>query len=127
PHNFFSGNNCVAEYGHFPSNFLLGVSTPGSDIRFRRQMRSRTGSPITVAGNPPVKFASASFELENKAHEPPSFRLFLARVLLFDFLSIGILRVTEGLTFTMLYLCLLRFGGHSILSAIVALVVAEVG
>jgi hypothetical protein len=29
PRNFFGGNNCVAEYGNFPSNFLLGVSTPG--------------------------------------------------------------------------------------------------
>ena len=27
PENFFGGNNCVAEYGQFPSNFLLGVST----------------------------------------------------------------------------------------------------
>ena len=25
PRNFFSGNNCVAEYGQFPSNFLLGA------------------------------------------------------------------------------------------------------
>jgi hypothetical protein len=41
PRNFFGGNNCVAEYGNFPSNFLLGVSTPGNDIQFRRQMRSR--------------------------------------------------------------------------------------
>ena len=48
PQNFFSGNNCVAEYGQFPSNFLLGVSTPGNDIQFRRQMRSRLGEPITV-------------------------------------------------------------------------------
>ena len=39
PPNFFGGNNCVAEYGNFPSNFLLGVSTPGNDIQFRRQMR----------------------------------------------------------------------------------------
>ena len=31
PRNFFSGNNCVVEYGQFPSNFLLGVSTPASD------------------------------------------------------------------------------------------------
>ena len=68
PRNFFSGNNCVAEYGQFPANFLLGVSTPGSDIQFRRQMRSRLGEPITVAGNPPVKFASASFEAENETH-----------------------------------------------------------
>ena len=73
PRNFFSGNNSVAEYGQFPSNFLLGVSTPASDIQFRRQMRSRLGEPITVAGNPPVKFASASFEAENETHRLPAF------------------------------------------------------
>ena len=59
PANFFSGNNSVAESGHFPTNFLLGVSTPGNDMQFRRQMQSRLGEPITVAGNPPVRFASA--------------------------------------------------------------------
>ena len=53
-----------------------GVSTPGNDIQFRRQMRSRLGEPLTVAGNPPVKFASASFEAENEAHRPPGFPLF---------------------------------------------------
>ena len=95
PRNFFSGNNCVAEYGNFPSNFLLGVSTPGNDIQFRRQMRSRLGEPITVAGNPPVKFASASFEAENETHRLPDFPLFLTRVFLFDLFSIGILPVTE--------------------------------
>jgi len=58
PRNFFTGNNCVAEFGHFPSNFLLGVSTPASEINFRRQMHSRVGPQITVAGNPPVKFAT---------------------------------------------------------------------
>ena len=66
PANFFAGNNCVAESGQLPTNFLLGVSTPGNDIRFRRQMRSRLGVPITVAGNPPVKFGSADFEAENR-------------------------------------------------------------
>ena len=95
PRNFFSGNNCVAEYGNFPSNFLLGVSTPGNDIQFRRQMRSRLGEPITVAGNPPVKFASASFEAENETHRLPDFLLFLTRVFLFDFFSIGMLPITE--------------------------------
>ena len=87
PRNFFSGNNAVAEYGKFPANFLLGVSTPASDIRFRRQMRSRLGEPITVAGNPPVRFASASFEAENKTL--PGFSLFLTRVVLNDLFSIG--------------------------------------
>ena len=118
PRNFFSGNNCVAEYGQFPSNFLLGVSTPGNDIQFRRQMRSRLGEPITVAGNPPVKFASASFEAENETHRLPTLPLFLTRIFLFDLFRIGILPITEGLIFTILYICLLRLGGHPIASAV---------
>ncbi|HMD17338.1 MAG TPA: hypothetical protein VKH18_11780, partial [Terriglobales bacterium] len=126
PRNFFSGNNCVAEYGHFPSNFLLGVSTPGNDIQFRRQMRSRRGEPITVAGNPPVKFASASFEAENETHRLPDFPLFLTRVFLNDLFSVGILGITEGLIFTILYICLLRLGGPPIASAVFALVLGEV-
>ena len=125
PRNFFSGNNCVAEYGNFPSNFLLGVSTPGSDIQFRRQMRSRLGEPITVAGNPPVKFASASFELENDT-TLPSFPLFLTRLFLFDFFSIGVLRIAEVMVFAILSTCLLRLGGHPIASAVIALILVEV-
>jgi non-ribosomal peptide synthetase-like protein len=126
PRNFFSGNNCVAEYGQFPSNFLLGVSSPGSEIRFRRQMRSRLGESITVAGNPPVKFASASFESENESQERPSFPLFLTRVVLNDLFSIGMLPVAEGLAFLMLYLSFLRLDLSSIASAFLALIFTEV-
>jgi len=126
PRNFFSGNNCVAEYGQFPSNFLLGVSSPGSEIRFRRQMRSRLGESITVAGNPPVKFASASFEVEKETHKLPSFPLFLTRVFLNDLLSIGIIPIAEILVFTILYLGLLRLVSEPIVSAITALLFTEV-
>jgi len=126
PRNFFSGNNCVAEYGQFPSNFLLGTSTPGSDILFRRQMRSRLGEPITIAGNPPVKFASASFERENETRNLPNFGLFLTRVFLFDFFSIGTLRITEGLIFTILFISLLRLGAHSVASGVIALMLTAV-
>ena len=126
PRNFFSGNNCVAEYGHFPSNFLLGVSTAANDIQFRRQMRSRLGEPITVAGNPAVKFASASFEAANKTQQLPDFPLFLTRIFLFDFFTIGILPITEGLIFTILYICLLRAGVHPLATAAIALVFTEV-
>ncbi len=125
PRNFFGGNNCVTEYGNLPSNFLLGVSTPGNDIQFRRQMRSRLGEPITVAGNPPLKFASASFEGDNETHRLPNFPLFLARVFLFDFFSIGLLPLTEIIIFPILYICLLRLGGHPIASAAMALVLVE--
>ena len=126
PRNFFGGNNCVAEHGNFPSNFLLGVSTPGSEIQFRRQMRSRPGEPITVAGNPPVKFASAPFETENDTHRLPSFPLFLTRLFLFDFFSIGILRIAEVMIFAILAVCLLRLGGHPIASVVLALTLVEV-
>ena len=125
PHNFFTGNNCVAEYGNFPSNFLLGVSTPGNDIQFRRQMLSRLGEPIAVAGNPPVKFANASSEAENETHRRPEFLLFLTRVLLFDFVSVGILPLTEVITFVILYIYL-RWSGHPIVSAAIALIFVEV-
>jgi non-ribosomal peptide synthetase-like protein len=125
PRNFFSGNNCVVEHGQLPDNFMLGVSTPTSDIAFRRQMRTRPGVPITVAGNPPVSFASASFEDENKAIEPPTFRLFLTRVLLNDFFSVGTLGIVEGLVFTILFVSGLRLGADPIVSALAALIITE--
>jgi non-ribosomal peptide synthetase-like protein len=121
PRSFFSGNNSVAEYGQLPTNFLLGVSTPCSDIDFRRQMRSRLGEPRTVAGNPPLRFASA--EAEN--YQLPTFPLFLTRVFLNDFFGVGMLRVTEGLIFTILYLCSLRIGFGPLIGALLALLLTE--
>jgi len=125
PENFFSGNNCVAEAGQFPSNFLLGVSTLGNDIQFRRQMRSRLGEPITVAGNPPVRFASADFEAENENQKLPSLPLFAARVFLNDIFSIGILRSANVLVYAVFYTILLRLDGHLLASAFIALILAE--
>jgi non-ribosomal peptide synthetase-like protein len=125
PANFFASNNCVAEAGQLPTSFLLGVSTPGNDIRFRRQMRSRLGDAITVAGNPPLKFGSADFEAENRAQELPSFALFLARFSLNDFFSIGLLPVAEVLVYAVLYTVLLRVGGHPVVSALAALILVE--
>jgi non-ribosomal peptide synthetase-like protein len=125
PRNFFSGNNCVAEHGQYPSNFLLGVSTLGNDTRFRRQMRSRLGEPITVAGNPPIRFASAHFEEENEAQILPSLPLFMARVFLNDIFSIGILRIASVLVYVILYTSLIRLDGHILVSALLALVLAE--
>ena len=125
PRNFFSGNNCVAEYGHLPANFLLGVSTPANDIQFRRQMRSRLDAPQTVAGNPPLRFASTSFEAEDENHELPGFSIFLTRILLNDICGMGILPISEVLGFAILYVCLLQYGGNPIASAVIALVFTE--
>jgi non-ribosomal peptide synthetase-like protein len=124
PANFFASNNCVAESGHFPANLLLGVSTPGNDIRFRRQMRSRLGEPITVAGNPPVRFASADFEAENAAKRLPSFTLFVGRVFLNDIFGMGILPLAGVLVYV-LYTILQRLGGHPVASAFSALILTE--
>lgn len=126
PKNFFSGNNCVAEHGHLPDNFLLGVSTPCSDITHRRQLRTRPSEPHTVAGNPPLEFASASFDDENKTHTSPGFFMFLGRICLNDLFSIGMLRILEGLVFTVLYISLQRAGLGAIAGAVVALILAEI-
>jgi len=125
PRNFFSGNNSVAEAGQYPSNFLLGVSTPGNDIQFRRQMRSRPGESITVAGNPPIKFSSAHFETENESQKLPSLPLFLTRVFLNDIFSIGILRIPNVIVFVLMYTILQRIGGNLIINALIALMLAE--
>jgi hypothetical protein len=124
PANFFSSNNCVAESGHLPTNFLLGVSTPGNDIVFRRQMQSRLGEPITVAGNPPLRFASTDFAAENGAQQLPTLPLFLARVALNDVLGIGMLRMADALVYVILYTMLARMGAHPVVSAFVAMVLA---
>lgn len=125
PQNFFCGNNCVAEYGQYPSNFLLGVSTPGNDIQFRRQMRTRIGESITIAGNPPVKFASAEFDQESKTQTLPGLALFLGRIFLNDICGVGMLHIQGMLIFVVIYTTLLRMDFHLVPSAMVALVLSE--
>ena len=125
PLNFFSGNNSVAENGHLPGNFLLGVSTTVSAIQYRRQMHSRAGEPLTVAGNPPLTFASAEPDEDYEAHRLPTLPLFLARVFLNDIFSIGILRIANVLVYVILYSMLLRLGGQILISAFIALLLTE--
>ncbi|MGI9483831.1 MAG: AMP-binding protein [Hyphomicrobiales bacterium] len=124
-HNFFTGNNCVAEAGHFPSNFLLGVSTMGNDIQFRRQMLSRDGEQITVVGNPPIKIPSAEIDADYQAERLPTFRLFLARILLNDTISIGFLPITYVIVYVILYTVLLRMDVHPVAGAFGALILSE--
>jgi hypothetical protein len=126
PANFFAGNNCVAEDGHFQTNFLLGVSSPGNGSTFRRQMHSRLRPSVTVAGNPPVRFASADFEAEKRNQILPGYSLFLGRVLLNDIFSIGFLRTANLLVYIALFTVLLRFGGDALLSAFIAIVLTEI-
>jgi hypothetical protein len=125
PGNAYISNNSVAEYGHLPSNFLLGVSTPGSDIRFRRQMQSRLGKPVAVAGNPPIRFASTETVGEDESRNLPGFGLFLGRVLINDVFSIGLLRIANVLAYVALFTGVLRLGGHPVVGAFIALMLTE--
>lgn len=126
PENFFTGNNCVAEYGHYPSNFLLGVSTPASEIEFRRQMRSEVGPQITVAGNPPVRFASSTVDGDERKRLP-SFPLFATRVVLNDILSIGMIPITTELVFAVLFILLSSVGETPFAGTLAAIVLTEFG
>ncbi|MGB5212902.1 MAG: AMP-binding protein [Anderseniella sp.] len=124
PSNFFSGNNSVAESGHFPSNFLLGVSTLASDIQFRRQMRSRPSEPLTVVGNPPMKIPGKNTEAELETDKLPTFSLFLARVFLNDIFSISFLPIASGMIFAISYIIFLRQDWPPIVSALISLVLS---
>jgi hypothetical protein len=124
PSNFFSGNNCVAESGHFPSNFILGVSTLANDIQFRRQMRSRPDVPLTVVGNPPMKIPGKNIESESEADRLPTFSLFLARVFLNDIFSICVLPIANVTVYAILYIIFLRQDWSPIGSAFISLVLS---
>jgi hypothetical protein len=88
-------------------------------------MRSRLGMPITVAGNPPVRFGSADFEAERRVQQLPSFASFLGRVALNDIFSIGLLPIAEVLAYAVFYVMLARVFGHPVLTGLMALVCVE--
>ena len=123
PEKFFSSNNSVAESGKLPGNFLLGVSTPANDVWFREQMHSRTDPPVTVAGNPPVRFAST--ESENDQQALPTFPLFLTRIMLNDLVGAGILRIVPALVYVLLFTAFARLGVDTVVGALLALVLTE--
>jgi len=73
-----------------------------------------------------MRLANLPVGARSNAYDLPSFGLFLTRVLLFDFFSVGTLRITEGLVFTILFIGMLRLGIYSIASAMIALLLAAV-
>ena len=123
PSGFFAGNNCVIEPGQYPGRFLVGVSTPASGTRFRRQMRTRPDEATVLAGHPPLRFGRADRASSEDAR--PGFALFLARVVLGDVLRIGVLPVLELLAYTVFVLMFLRFEMAPTIAAGVSLICAE--
>ena len=64
-------------------------------------------------------------EAENETQRRPDFPLFLIRIFLFDFFSIGILHRAEVIIFAILLICLRRLGADPIASAAIALILVE--
>jgi len=123
--NLFVGNNAVIECGTLPDNLLVGVSTPASDIGFRRQLRTRKSRPLTIGGNPPLQFGEAKSSNDTLYDRLPNAGLFLARVLLNDLLRVALLPSTIVLFVALITTALVFYGFSEPLSAVLALVLAE--
>jgi non-ribosomal peptide synthetase-like protein len=123
--NFFVGNNAVIERGTLLDNLLVGVSTPASDIRFRRQVRTRESRALIVGGNPPLQFGETGASSDTLYDRLPNVGLFLARVLLNDVLRVAVLPSATVLVVALIMTALVFYGFSEPMSAVLALVLAE--
>jgi len=90
PAGFFASNNAMIEPGPVPGNLLLGVSTPLGPHLYRPQYSDRPDNKRVLAGNPPLELGTADPQ-SAPAHPQPSLGIFLARFLLNDLGSVGII------------------------------------
>jgi hypothetical protein len=80
PRNFFTGNNCVAEYGQFPQIFSSEFRRRAA--RYSIEDRCGRGLPSLSPWREIRRwsFRAASSSAENESHTRPGFHLFLTRV-----------------------------------------------
>ena len=90
PAGFFASNNAMVEPGPIPGNLLLGVSTPLGPHLFRPQYSDHPDPKRVLAGNPPLEMGATDPQ-SAPAHPVPSLGIFLARFLLNDLASVGII------------------------------------
>jgi non-ribosomal peptide synthetase-like protein len=90
PAGFFGSNNAMVEPGPVPGNLLLGVSTPLGPHLYRPQYTDRPDTKRVLAGNPPLEMGAPDPQ-SAPAHPVPSLGIFLARFLLNDLASVGII------------------------------------
>ena len=90
PAGFFASNNGMIEPGRLPGNLLLGVSTPLSPHLYRSQYSDRPDPKRVLAGNPPLELGTSDRRAP-PTHPRPSLSIFLARFLLNDLASVGII------------------------------------
>jgi len=87
--------------------------------------RSRPGRPLTVAGNPPLRFATAGEPGEARRDPLPGFGLFFVRVLLNDVLRVSLLPIAEVLVYAVLVIGLVTIGSPPLAAAVLALLLTE--
>ena len=90
PAGFFASNNAMVEPGPIPGNLLLGVSTPLGPHLYRPQYNDRPDTKRVLAGNPPLEMGATNPQ-SAPAHPAPSLGIFLARFILNDLGSVGII------------------------------------
>ena len=90
PAGFFASNNAMIEPGPVPGNLLLGVSTPLGPHLYRPQYSDRPDTKRVLAGNPPLEVGTDDPQ-GIPAHPAPSLGIFLARFILNDLASVGII------------------------------------
>ena len=90
PAGFFASNNAMVEPGPVPGNLLLGVSTPLGPHLYRPQYNDRPDTKRVLAGNPPLEMGAADPQ-SAPAHPVPSLGIFLARFILNDLASVGVI------------------------------------
>jgi len=90
PAGFFGSNNAMVEPGPVPGNLLLGVSTPLGPHLYRPQYTDRPDTKRVLAGNPPLEIGTPDLH-SPPVHPVPSLGIFLARFLLNDLASVGII------------------------------------
>jgi non-ribosomal peptide synthetase-like protein len=90
PAGFFASNNAMVESGPVPGNLLLGVSTPLGPHLYRPQYNDRPDNKRVLAGNPPLEIGAPDPQ-GAPVHPVPSLGIFLARFILNDLGSVGII------------------------------------
>jgi len=110
PAGFFGSNNAMIESGSVPGNLLLGVSTPIGPYLYRPQYTDRPDQQRTLAGNPPLELRNVN-PVASPVHPSPSLAIFIARFILNDLASVGIIPgITVFLaTFLLVYLNIAGF------------------
>jgi len=119
----FIGNNSVAESGDLPHRLLLGVCTPIGDDSYRQQLRTRTGPPLVVAGNPPLTFGQTG-ESDTGLEQKPGWGLFMLRITIGDLLGVALTPAMPFILVSVLLVVTSRLGLSELPSAIVSLLAA---